>query len=210
MTPTSRLSGVRITHLLHRVCRESDCNDSVGTSGTFRETRKGLGVSPAWGACGGGFTECLGARTAATPGERDLTGLSDRGKVQNAHLLGKAGPRSLDAHALAPKHLLSDLFRLICKSVKPHRNPAPFLDCTSEAEFPGSRNLWCESLWTSFCPRTGSRANQLWRRATRVIKRLELAQSGQEVIIIWGISESFADYKDIYWSYETQGNSEYS
>lgn len=196
------------------MCRESDSNDCEDKWDVLGNAHR-AGPQPRMGcavlgACGGGTAECPGARAAAIPGERDLMGSSDRGEVQNAHLLGKAGPRSLDAHPLAAKHLLTDSFRLTCKSAKPHRNPAPFLDCASEAEFPGRRNLWCESLQTSFCPRTGSKANQLWKRATRVIKRLELAQSGQEVIIIWGISESFADYKDIYWSYETQGNSEYS
>lgn len=45
---------------------------------------------------------------------------------------------------------------------------------------------------------------------TRVSRRLELAQPGYEVIINRATAKSFADHKDINWSYKTQANSEYS
>lgn len=41
-------------------------------------------------------------------------------------------------------------------------------------------------------------------------RRLELAQPGYKVIINRATAKSFADHKDINWSYKTQANSEYS
>lgn len=44
---------------------------------------------------------------------------------------------------------------------------------------------------------------------TKVSRRPELAQPGYEVAIKWGTDWSFADHKDIHWSYTAQGYSEH-
>lgn len=74
-----------------------------------------------------------------------------------------AGPRNLDPYALTARHLHSDFFTLVHKSVKPYRSPVPFLNCIFEAVFPGTKSLWHESLRTSLCPCNGSKVNQLWK-----------------------------------------------